>query len=197
MKTTTSINGLRHTPALLGLTIVALASIPNLPARAHIGHWLPVSNNNPRTVAANDLKTAEQTATHGTISGDKKTLTFTEKAITFVVETGPDDDMLSYRIAGLRNPTVVLPRGAVVTVLFVNRDGDMTHDLRFTAAHAPFPMEPNRKDSVGSATLVHADKSVQHAEQFTMRAEKAGDYAYLCTVKGHAKGGMFGVLQVK
>ena len=47
-----------------------------------------------------------------------KTLT-TQKTIRLVAETGPENDMLSYRIDGLRNPILAVPKGAAVMVLFV------------------------------------------------------------------------------
>lgn len=60
---------------------------------------------------------------------DKTSLGFTEKEIRLVVTTGPEDDMLSYRIQELRNPTLVVPPGATLKILFVNTDYDMRHDI--------------------------------------------------------------------
>lgn len=150
-----------------------------------------------RTLSQHALSGIEKTATQGSVSSDKKTLTFAERAITLIVHTGPDNDMLSYRIAGLRNPTLVVRQGATLNVLFVNEDGDMKHDLRFTDKQMPFPAEPDRKQSVGSPALAPQAKSVRHAEQMVLRAASTGTYTYLCTVKGHAAGGMFGALVVR
>ena len=150
-----------------------------------------------RTLSQRTLSGIEKTATHGSVSSDKRTLTFMETAITLIVHTGPDDDMLSYRIAGLKSPTLLVPRGSTLNVLFVNEDGDMKHDLRFTDKQAPFPAEPDRKVSVGSPPLAPQAKGVRHAEQMVLRTASPGTYTYLCTVKGHASGGMFGTIVVR
>ena len=57
----------------------------------------------------------------------------------FIVTTGPDEDMLSYRIHGFRNPKLVMRAGLSLHILFVNTDGDMQHDIRVGAEKGPFP----------------------------------------------------------
>ena len=150
----------------------------------------------PRTLSEGAWRAAQKTAITGVASRDKKALTFRAKTVHLVVHTGPENDMLSYRIAGLRNPTLVLPRGAVLNILFVNTDDDMLHDLRFTTQRAPFPMQPYPKQSLGTTPLRHRTETTYYSEQLTLRAAP-GTYTYLCTVKGHAKGGMFGTLIVR
>ena len=65
-----------------------------------------------KTVKEADLATLEKGQTMGKKS--KTTLTFTDNNIRLVVITGPEDDMLSYRIQGIRNPTLVVPPGATL-----------------------------------------------------------------------------------
>ena len=147
----------------------------------------------PRTLSEGSWRAAEKTATRGAVALNKKRLTFRARKVQLVVQTGPENDMLSYRIEGLRNPILVVPRGAMLNILFVNTDDDMLHDLRFTTQRAPFSMQPDPKQSVGTPPLQHRAKSRYSAEQITLRAAP-GTYTYLCTVKGHAKGGMYGTL---
>lgn len=150
----------------------------------------------PRALPASGLNAAEKAETAGAASPDKKTLAFHTRSVRLVVHTGPDNDMLSYRIANLRNPTLVVPRGAVLSILFVNTDDDMLHDLRFTTQRAPFPSQPDKRESVGTPEVRHHTKTTFYAERLTVRVQP-GTYTYLCTVKGHAKGGMYGTLIVR
>jgi len=154
----------------------------------------------PETLTPAALSAAEKVQTPGAVSPDGKTLTFTQPNVRLMAETGPEKDMLSYRIGGLRNPTFVVPKGAVLTVLFVNTDDDMAHNIRFGPAPAAYPnmMAAFEKSSVGTPELAHKPEAVLHAEELTFRAPAApGAYAYFCTVRGHAQGGMTGKIVVR
>ena len=154
----------------------------------------------PKTLTPAALSRAEKSATHGPASVGTRTLTFTRKVVRLVAVTGPDKDMLSYRIDGLRNPTLVIPRRAAIKVLFVNTDDDMFHNIRFGRAMAAYPnlMESYLKASVGTPPLPHQTEAAAHGEEITVRAPAApGKYAYLCTVRGHAQGGMVGTILVR
>ena len=81
--------------------------------------------------------------------------------------------MLSYRIAGLRNPTLVVPAGATLKALFLNTDDDMTHNLRFGAQHTA------SAPSVGTPGLAHKTQAAFHAADATLRVPpKPGTYYY-------------------
>ncbi len=152
----------------------------------------------PKTLTPAALAAAEKMQTPGRVSPDGKTLTFTQKTIRLVVVTGPENDMLSYRVNSLRNPTLAVPKGAALTLLFVNTDDDMVHDIRF----GPVPSYPNvmaayGKSSVGTRELAHKS-DVLHAEELTLHApDSPGVYGYFCTVRGHAQGGMAGKVSVR
>lgn len=123
-----------------------------------------------------------------------------KKTLRLVVETGPARDMLSYRINSKRNPTLRVPRGAMLTVLFINTDDDMLHDIRFGARPQKYPGNAAglEKASVGTRPLPHREKARLYAEELTLRApQMPGKYAYFCTVRGHAQGGMAGTLIVE
>ena len=152
-----------------------------------------------RTLTPAALAAAEKIPTAGTVSPDGKTLTFTQKTVRLVAVTGPENDMLSYRMDGLRNPTLVVPKGAVLTVLFVNTDDDMAHNIRFGPPLTAYPtvMEAYVKASAGTPELAPRS-SLLHADELILRVPDApGVYAYLCTVRGHAQGGMAGKLVVQ
>src|ERR1700755_857632 len=77
-------------------------------------------------------------------------LVFTQTEIRLVATTGPEDDMLSYRIQGMRNPTLVVPANATLKIFFVNTDADMLHDIKFGELKAPFEPAPDVAKTVGS-----------------------------------------------
>ena len=145
-----------------------------------------------KTLSVAQAAALDKTATPGMVSADKKTLTFRQKTVRIVAHSGPASDMLSYRIDGLKNPTLVVPAGATVRALFINTDDDMTHNLRFGLQHTgPGP-------SVGTPNLPHKTATAFHAADMTLRVPaRPGTYYYYCTIPGHAPGGMFGTLIVR
>ncbi|HEX8251157.1 MAG TPA: sulfocyanin-like copper-binding protein [Pyrinomonadaceae bacterium] len=148
-----------------------------------------------KTIKEADLAGLEKTGTVGKI--DKTNLTFTEKEIRLVVLTGPEDDMLSYRIQGLRNPNLIIPIGATLRILFVNVDIDMRHDIRFGHVEQPFPIAPDIAETAGTAKLEkRSEEGVLQAEEVVIKAGTKGQYVYICSVRGHAKGGMWGNIAV-
>lgn len=149
------------------------------------------------TTSENALESAEQKSM-GKPSADRKTLSIPAKSARLVVHTGPDNDMLSFRIQGLRNPTLVVKPGAVLRILFVNSDEDMFHNLRFGAGKAPFPAKPGHAGTVGTADLPHEASGKLFGQELVIKAPmKPGAYTYVCTIAGHAAAGMYGTLQVR
>jgi rusticyanin len=157
-----------------------------------------VTGAKTKTLSDVQAAAAQKTTTRGAKSPDKKTLIFHGKSVRLVVATGPEDDMLSYRIGGLKNPTISVAPGTLLRILFINTDEDMTHDLRFTSHKAPFDTHVDRAGTTGSALLAHRAAKSLHAEELSVRAPtRRGRYSYLCTVPGHAAGGMYGAIVVR
>ena len=143
---------------------------------------------------------APKTLTPATLAAAQKAPVVRGKIVRLVVVTGPDNDMLSYRIGGRRNPALAVPRGATLRVLFVNTDDDMSHDIRFGPAWKTYPnvMTAYLKSSVGTPSLPHKSEAALRGEEMTLRAPTTpGRYVYLCTVRGHAQGGMVGTILVR
>ena len=162
-------------------------------ALAAPGSAFTLTSDTPKMLTPAALTAALKTETPGQSSQNGRTLTFAQKTVRLVDVTGPDDDMLSYRIGGKRNPTLIVPRGATLKLLFVNTDDDMFHDIRFGAASKTYP-----KSSVGTSELPHKTETALHGEELTLRVPNApGAYAYFCTVRGHAQGGMVGAVLVR
>ncbi|MBK8467388.1 MAG: hypothetical protein IPL32_16350 [Chloracidobacterium sp.] len=141
-----------------------------------------------------DLATVTKTRTMGKVSGSN--ITFTENEIRLVVFTGPEEDMLSYRIQGIRNATLVVPSGATLKVLFVNVDADMKHDVRFGHITDEFKASPAITETAGSAKLSPVADGTIQAEELVIKANEDGMFKYFCSVGSHAKGGMWGNIAV-
>lgn len=107
---------------------------------------------------------------------------------------GPE---MSFRIAGLINPTISVPRGAAIEVEFINGDPDSSHGwdlVRGTGSFAYMPMmssQPAFRGSVGMPLSVPTPRGWP-AERLSFTATEAGTYTYLCPVAGHAQRGMRG-----
>ncbi len=105
--------------------------------------------------------------------------------------------MLSYRIQGVRSPNLVVPSGSTLRILFVNSDVDMRHDVRFSHVVGDFPIAPDISETVGSQKLTaRSEDAVLQAEEMVIKASGNGAYKYFCSVRGHAKGGMWGNILV-
>lgn len=175
---------------LLFLAVLTLAI--SVQAFAHQAFTLVSSEK--KSVKEADLAALQKDQTMG--KRDKSTLTFTGNNIHLVVITGPEDDMLSYRIQGIRNPTLVVPSGATIKILFVNVDADMKHDLRFGHVAGAFMANPDIKETAGSAKLSPVADATLQAEEIVIKANEDGVYKYFCSVGSHAKGGMWGNIAV-
>lgn len=174
---------------ILPLSVLGLTGL-GITAQAAPMTGITVTSTRAKILSA--AAAANQPATHGMISSNKKMLTFSQKTVRLVARSGPASDMLSYRINGLRNPTLVVPAGATVKVLYINTDDDMTHNLRFGLQHS------GSAPSVGTPNLAHKTETAFHSADVTLKMpSKPGTYYYFCTVPGHAPGGMWGTLKVR
>src|SRR5438128_1397475 len=164
-----------------------------VPVFAHQAFTLVSSQK--KSVKQADLLNLEKDQTRAT--KNKTALMFTENEIRLVVITGPESDMLSYRIQGMRNPTLIVPSGATLKILFLNLDDDMRHDLRFGHVVGDFVDAPDIKETAGSDKLAaKSEDGMIQADDFVIKAKEDGVYKYFCSVKGHAVGGMWGNIAV-
>jgi plastocyanin len=111
-----------------------------------------------------------------------------------VVTTGPPEDMLSYRIQGIRNPTLAMKSGTKLRILFVNTDDDMHHDIRFGESQETWTSSPDTSKTVGTHRLDPTLDKKFSAEEITITASDSGSFSYFCSVSGHASGGMRGII---
>lgn len=177
--------------------IILLAVITTVFVTAAFAQHQPFTlvSSAAKTITFDELVAAEKTRDLG-VKGEG-TLTFSKNEIRLVVATGPESDMLSYRIQGMRNPTLVVPEGARLKILIVNKDSDMWHDLRIGHVMGEFAADPTVAMTAGSVKLEPAGSGkTWHSQELVIQANEAGSFKYFCSVTGHAKGGMWGTINV-
>ncbi len=144
------------------------------------------------TLSEPELASMETKQDPGTVLDSGRSLVFSARTVTIVIRTGPSDDMLSYRIQGLRNPTLDFRPGVEVHLLLANMDDDMHHDLRFGRKMHAYMPNPDTAGTVGTHRLAPSQSEKFSAEEIVFRSVDTGTFSYFCSVKGHAAGGMSG-----
>lgn len=157
----------------------------------------------PRVSPAQAATLGSQIPPGAHVNRATRTITFTTIRVRLAViaspPRGPDE---TFRIAGLVNPTLVIPAGARVSIRVVNADPDTAHGLVITGSRdirSWMPMMTARPAFAGSALwfLGNPTTAGMHAGTLTFTATTPGSYRYLCAVPGHAQKGMGGTLNVR
>ncbi len=149
-----------------------------------------------RKVAADKL--ASQVPADSIVNRKTNTVTFLGTSVSFAaVASGPGVGMYAYEIAGLSNPTIVVPAGSKVAVEVVNADGDMAHGFVVAEPRDSttwMPMMTTREVFAGAAVWVlgESNSGGAHISWARFAASGPGTYWYLCPVPGHAHAGMLG-----
>ncbi|MHB8620113.1 MAG: cupredoxin domain-containing protein [Chloroflexota bacterium] len=111
-------------------------------------------------------------------------------------EGSPD---MTWTVDGLVNPTIIVRKGASVTVHFFDADNGTMHGWELSSTPPPYPYMAMMASHVafpGAFAMPVAGATGQswsgRTIQFT--ASTAGTYYYLCPVPGHAQKGMYGRL---
>lgn len=156
----------------------------------------------PQTVSASQARTLSQQAPAGaSIDRSTKTITFTGSTVSFtVVAIAPGLPDMTFGIAGLANPTVIVPKGAQVTVQFINADSNEAHGWLVSQQQPPFNFGQSSAPALsGAAAGVIGDPTAagDGANTVTFQASTAGTYYYICPMPGHAQMGMHGQFVVR
>jgi nitrite reductase (NO-forming) len=104
--------------------------------------------------------------------------------VTFTLRTDIADGKLVFvgdagAIKGQVNPSLTVAEGAVVQINLVNGDG-ATHDISVP----DFSATSNQLNTKGASTAI------------VFKADKKGDFKYICTLPGHVQAGMIGKIVV-
>ena len=161
-----------------------------------------------QTLDFNAAQTMIHAGTQGaSVDSATNTVTYSGSTITIdAIAVQPDKPDTTFEIAGLVDPTLHLPRNAIVIIRLINMDygADMPHGLVVTSTPPPYPFMtmPMMGGATGgipplaarSATDVQAAQYQAGSARF--RTTTAGTYYYLCQVPGHAQKGMYGKIIV-
>ena len=156
----------------------------------------------PQTVPVSQVAAASDSVPAGaSIDRGANTIAFTGSTVSFtVVAIAPDAPDMTFRIAGLNNPAIVVPDAAKVTVRFINNDTDEAHGWLVRAAQSEFTFgQPSTPAIAGASAAVVGDpvSAGDGAETITFAAGLAGRYDYICPMPGHAQMGMHGTFTVR
>ena len=157
----------------------------------------------PRLSASEATALGESVPSGAVAEASAHRLTFSGKSVSFTVVASPSMAPDNFEVAGMVDPTVVVPLGAQVTIQFVNANTDVAHGLVVTAntavASSPMPMMAAAPAFSGAALwfLGDATSAGMHTGTLSFTATTAETYEYLCPVPGHAEKGMSGSFVVE
>ncbi len=156
----------------------------------------------PRVSPAQATALGSQVPAAASISRAARAITFTTANVNLAVLASPSMPADSFRIAGMTDPSIIVPAGAHVSIELINADADMAHGLVITsadAARSAMPMMTAAPAFPGSALWFLGEPTAagMHAGTVTFTATAPGSYQYLCPVPGHAQKGMAGAFIVK
>lgn len=144
---------------------------------------------------------SEQDPAGASIDTRTSTITFRTTTVSFtVVAIAPGKPDMTFTIAGLTNPTVIVPDGAHVTVQFINNDTDEAHGWLITDNKPPFGFGQHPAPAIAGASarvIGNPTAAGDGATTISFVAGSPGSYDYICPMPGHAQMGMHGSFIVR
>lgn len=135
------------------------------------------------------------------IDSRTNTITFRTTAVSFtVVAIAPGQPDMTFTVAGLTDPAIIVPSGARVTVRFINNDTDEAHGWLVTDHKPPFQFgQPATPAITGAYAGIVGDPTAagDGANTVSFTASDPGSYEYICPMPGHAQMGMHGSFTVQ
>jgi rusticyanin len=156
----------------------------------------------PRVSAADAARLGHEMPAGANVDRGANRVTFDTSHVRIdLIASPPGAPDETFEVAGLVNPTITVPRGASVTIEFVNADPDTAHGVVVTspgAAQTVMPMMTSSPSFSGSVLWFLGEPSSAGLHVGTLRftAATPGTYEYLCPVPGHAQKGMVGSFDV-
>jgi rusticyanin len=156
-----------------------------------------LAGNAPQNVPVSQVKAlSEQVPAGAGIDTRTNTITFTAAAVYLtVLAIAPGRPDMTFTVAALTNPTIVVPSGARVTVHFINNDTDEAHGWLITDSMPPFTFGQSARPAIAGATagvIGDPTSAGDGANTITFTATGTGHYEYICPMPGHAQMGMHG-----
>jgi rusticyanin len=161
-----------------------------------------MAGNAPVTVTPTELTALGDEMPAGAhVDACSNRITFSTPTVSFVVEAAPSTNPdMTFRVAGLVNPSIVVPAGAQVDIEFVNADSDEAHAFVITTDAPPYHFRPDATTAFAfsAAGPIGDPTSAGHGARYlSFVAATPGTYHYLCPMPGHAEMGMTGLFIVE
>ncbi len=155
----------------------------------------------PRVASSEATRLGNAVPAGASVDRAANRLSVSTPSVQLAVVASPSMPNENFRIAGMVDPTVVVPAGAQVSIELVNADGDMAHGLVITRSGAGsswMPMMSAAPAFAGAALWFLGESTVagMHTGTLHFTASTPGTYHYLCPVPGHAQEGMVGTFTV-
>jgi rusticyanin len=156
-----------------------------------------MAGNAPITVDDAQLKRlGDQVPAGARVDACADRLVFSTTSVSFSIEAAPPDNPdMTFRLAGMVDPTVVVPGGAKVSIEFVNGDSDEANAFVITTTAPPYGFRPAATPAFGGSAAgpVGDPTPAGHsARDMSFTAGSPGTFYYLCPMPGHAEMGMTG-----
>ena len=186
---------------VLGATVFSHGGYGNGYGPGMMGGGITAQGQAGATTSPSEASRLGQSAPSGaSVDPSANKVTFSGASVDLTVLAAPSDGLdETFRVAGLTNPTIVVPEGVKVTLTLINADAGMAHNWLLTAAQPPFAaylMMTGVAMNAATQTLPETTSSVMPETTITFTASAAGNYTYLCSVPGHAQKGMDGSFEV-
>jgi rusticyanin len=161
-----------------------------------------LAGNAPQNVPASQvLALSDQVPGGAIVDRNADTITFSGSSVSFtVVAIAPGAPDMTFRVAGLSNPAIIVPKGSHVAVRFINNDSNEAHGWLITTNQPPFGFGQSGTPAIGGAragVLGDPTSAGDGAISFSFVASGAGSYQYICPMPGHAQMGMHGPFIVR
>jgi hypothetical protein len=155
----------------------------------------------PRVSAGRSVQLGSRVPTGATADTAADRVVFHAGDVSLVMVAVPSASGGEYRVAGLVDPTLVVPVGARVSIELINTDTEAAHGLVVTATGAATSSMPMANDAPafpGAAVWFLGDPTAagMHAGTITFTPSAPGTYQYLSPLPGQARNGMAGTLIV-
>jgi rusticyanin len=121
-----------------------------------------------------------------------KTIRFNAGQVRLVVLASPPGADMKFRIAGIDDPTIIVPSGAQITLEFINGDNDEAHMWLLQAGDPGAASAGSGAHVAAAPPLGDPTSAGQPVETVTFTAPTSGTYHYDCPFPGHAAMGMYG-----
>ncbi len=182
----------------------------NMPFSFMPGHQQGIASS-INYINAAELKALKKGDNRVEIDEKSNRIVFKENNITIpVIGAEHDENMenknnmgLFFEVFGLKNPDIIVPINARITLMFINEDEDMVHGVLITEDSPPFStmgmmMNTSLAFNNGFVRPLPEARENRYPElSNSFLAGKSGSYYYICQVPEHANSGMYGRFIVK